>query len=888
MNTIIQPLTICAALLSLSIAVWTARDQMYNIRARLYFSLMLCVFIYSFGYSQELIQTTKTGILFWLKVEYLGVPFIPALLALIAIHCTRFKETRPFKPYVYLIMVPGVGVLVTNWAYPLLDLFYTDVSLVSWAGGTRALLRPGLFYHVHVFSTVAAILLSVVLYLRAAIRNTNGMRSSFIWMVCGTAIPGLTYVLYVCSVFPVGVDPIPISMAMVGPFLAYGIFSRQLVRDLASARSIYYKYSPHPVFVFNRDRLLIDLNRSAESLIGFDRDRALDMSWPGLLSAMGAEQHGSGTSESGREKELKVGHRIFDMSVHRIKGPVRSYRGGLRILYDITEMKNAMDDLARANMSVQKELEERRRLGQSLEKAKNLAEEASRAKSEFLANMSHEIRTPLNGIIGMADLLSDTGLDREQTVYFNTIQTEAKALNGLINDILDVSKIEAGRLVIDREPFDFKDLFDAFSSSYYFQARQKKIAFAADLDPKIPSRLIGDPTRLRQILVNLVGNALKFTPEGGRIRFGACLEGSPDEETLKVRFEVEDSGIGIPAEKQDIIFDSFAQADSSTTRKYGGTGLGITISRQLAEMMGGEMGLESREGSGSLFWFTVLFGRDTREIPAVEDLQAPAEIRPAPEKKGAFRILVAEDYPTNQKVAMAYLRNAGFEADLAVNGKEALAAFKQSEYHLILMDIQMPGMDGFQATKAIRAFEAGEGRSVRVPILALTAHATTQDRDACLAAGMDDYISKPIRKAELLDKLGRWQNRTPALPSLPHGDKEAVSVLDFDRAVLDFEGDVREVMEILEAFLTEVEQQSRTMSYALGSGELETVAQNAHSIKGGAANLYAGRLADAASALEQLARKGLQPEASVAFERFLGEKQGLSDAYEALTRQRPV
>ena len=837
-------------MLSLSIAVWTARDQMYNIRARLYFFLMLSTFIYSFGYSQELIQTDVPGILFWLKFEYIGVPFIPGFLALIAVHCTYFNETHPFRPQVYLVLAPGVLVLLSNWVYPAQGFFYGDVALLSVNGESHAALQPGPVYYFHIAETLLALGVSVALYLKAAIQNRNGMRRAFGWMIFGTAIPGVTYVLYVFSFFPKGVDPIPISMALVGPFLAYGIFSRTLVKDLASARYIYYKFSPHPVFVFNRDGTLIDLNRAAETLVGVERHLALNKTWPALLSALGTLSNIQEQGGDGRAEELVVRGRIFDMSIHRIRGAMGNVRGGLRILYDITDIKKAMNDLARANMSVQKELEERRKLGRSLEKAKNKAEGASRAKSEFLANMSHEIRTPLNGIIGMAELLSDTRLDREQTVYFNTIQTEAKALNALINNILDISKIEAGKLAIETVGFNLKDLFDEFSSSFFFQANQQKIDFQAELSSRIPSRLIGDPVRLRQVLVNLVGNAMKFTHEGGMIRFRAGLERPVEDGRACIRFEVEDNGIGIPAKKQGIIFDSFAQADSSTTRKYGGTGLGITISRQLVQMMGGQMGLESSEGLGSLFWFTLTLDLEEAVAPDTDCRDNGLGSDP-----GVLRILVAEDYPTNQKVVMAFLKNAGFTTELAANGREAVEAFKRSDFHLILMDIQMPEMDGFQATRAIREHESGTGQ--RIPIVALTAHATTQDRSACLDAGMDDYISKPIRRAELLEKLRQLVGlRPPSQPACPPGEPESDSILDFNALAGDFDGDTPEAMALVQEFCEECGRQISLMTEAAASGDLGVIAKNAHAIKGGAGNLYAGELSKAAATLEILALEG--------------------------------
>ncbi len=528
-----------------------------------------------------------------------------------------------------------------------------------------------------------------------------------------------------------------------------------------------------------------------------------------------------------------------------------------------------------SRMMIFRDITDQKEIEQALKSAKEAAEAADRSKSEFLANISHEIRTPINVVIGMLDLAMNTQLSPGQQEYLSSAKAAADSLLELLSDVLDFSRLDAGHFSLEPRDFYLKDFMETTLRPFFLRAEQKGLILEWAIDSAVPELLRTDPVGLGQILSNLLHNAVKFT-ESGRIRVD-CQAPDPDY----LRFCVSDTGPGIPPEQVETIFDKFTQGDSSSTRAHGGTGLGTTIAKQTAELMGGRIWVESQPGQGSVFHFTVKIeppqGEPERAFSAFSQQISPS--------RTPLRILLAEDNPLNVKLVTALLELRGHAVMVAADGKAALACFVQQNFDLILMDVQMPVMDGLEAAQRIRQHEA-KHQKAPTPIVALTAHALKWDRERCLAAGMNDYLTKPIRKERFFQVIEK-----AAAPSQMASDQEPPPA-DKDPQVFNAEtvldivgGDPALVRQLVQIFLDNLPDILEKIKASIEQADMDSLRFSAHSLKGMSLNLAAKQVADAALALEKIGKNGQNESAAPAFARLTGEIDRLKSALDAFVRE---
>ena len=512
---------------------------------------------------------------------------------------------------------------------------------------------------------------------------------------------------------------------------------------------------------------------------------------------------------------------------------------------------------------------ERRNAERELQVAQTQAEDATRAKSDFLANMSHEIRTPMNAIIGMTELTLKSKLSRPQHQQLRTVKLAADSLMNLLNDILDLSKVEARKVHLEQIAFSVRDTLSETVKLLTLHANEKGLKLTGHVAPRTPHRVTGDPMRLRQVLVNLASNAIKFTEKGSITLRIEIADRQADQ--MHLRFEVTDTGIGIPADKLELIFEAFAQADSSTTRRYGGTGLGLAISSELVRLMGGRIEVDSKVGKGSTFRFALPF---TGGESAVDPAKVKSRSLPAKRAAKRLRVLVAEDNPINQHLMVQLLKTQGYTVKLVADGREALAASAKQSFDLILMDVQMPVMGGLEATKEIRNRE--RGTDVHVPIIATTAHAMSTDRDNALSAGMDFYLSKPIRAEDLFR----------AIDNLVHDHVALKRGID-EKSLLEGVGGNRRILrKLIDIFVKDSPRMLREVRNAVRNSDAHALATSAHALKGAAGNFGPNAVNEIARQLELLGKSNDPGGAADAFSNLEPALRGLKQQLQRLVSRK--
>ena len=632
--------------------------------------------------------------------------------------------------------------------------------------------------------------------------------------------------------------------------------NKKLLGDIKSQEEKFSKvfhFSPNAMVLTRQsDGRLLEVNGSFKHLTGYSYDEVVGKTTLELGIWLDAEERATvmrDLAASGRlqGRELPFRTKAGEVRTGLYSGEV------IEINKEVCVLSSFSDITQRKQMEAAL-MQRTRQLAQATE----MAEAANAAKSEFLASVSHEIRTPLNGVIGMTGLLLDTSLNSEQQSYAQTIRSSGQSLLSLLNDILDLSKIESGRFELEMLDFDLPSWLDDLAAPLTLLARDKGLRFTCQVAPDVPSFVRGDPGRLRQILTNLAGNALKFTSQG-EVAVVAQLQ-SQNATQVTLRFSVRDTGIGISAQNQQKLFQKFTQADPTIARRYGGTGLGLAIAKELTTRMRGDIGVTSTEAVGSEFWFTVCLEKAIRQ-PAVS--AATPHALALPLRKNAPRILLAEDNIVNQQVALGMLRKLGVRADAVADGQEVLAVLQAIPYELVLLDVQMPDMDGLEATQKIRDPRSAVSNH-QVPIIAMTASAMQEDRQRCLQAGMNDYLVKPVSLPALAQALDKW---LPGESSAAAAGMSASAVLEsapgnaslvFDRAGMleRLMGDEELVQLTITHFLESFPRLQQALQDALAARDLTLVQRHAHTLKGAIANMNAQLLFQVILQVEQAAQAG--------------------------------
>ncbi|MDK2834699.1 MAG: two-component system, sensor histidine kinase and response regulator [Methanolobus sp.] len=981
----VYTIPLIASVFALCLLAFYIRKIKTTSGARCFSFLLLSTAIYSLFYALEISSYDLQTILVFYKLEYLGVSTIPFFFLLFAINYTGKKQWSSNSLVAAFMIVPVITILLV-FTTEYHDLFHKSFHIANEGLFPVAVYEPGIWFWVHNAYTIICVILGISLLFGMLLGTSPALRKQVSIVLLGSLIPFITLLLYLAGMKPWGIDPAPFSMTLSG-FIIYVGFTRYKLFDFAPmARSLLFDNIPDSVIVLDMEERIVDCNHSAIKQL---RIKAKDMGkrvselsdpWVCLLT----DRPETGAKDN-REVKMTIEDSTFWLSVTSLplNDKYRGITGYMVIISNITARKTAEEELLVKN----------RLLEEATDHANHMAaqaEMANSAKSQFLAVMSHEMRTPLNGIIGFTDLLMETELMEAQMQHMKAVYTSATSLLDLINDMLDFSKIEAGKLELDTERIDLVETCEQIADIVKCRAHEKGLELLLNVSPELPRYVIADRLRLKQVLVNLLGNAVKFT-ETGEIELR--IEAAPVADTglVDFTFSVRDTGIGIARENLSRIFNSFSQVDGSITRRYGGTGLGLTISSRLLEKMGSRLELESESGKGSTFHFTVSFEAEKGEQFAVYNLSGihqvlvvddnttsrsilqgllrfadikvdlacsgaealcmagereydlfvvdydmpqmngldfvrnvrdrftfsrergsfiimhnlpdsslvhdgckelgirsiitkPVRIteffrtlahvhsteetfltagtgtmqeRPKGETGGKYTILLAEDNEINMILASTIISGLLPQARIikATDGRQAVQAFKDTGPDMIFMDIQMPELGGYDASRAIRQIEAEDGENgVRTPIIALTAGTVTGEKERCLEAGMDDYIAKPVIAGTIRDILHKWLPTCDCRPGLPGGDSTSnCDRFNKEQLLSNIGGDLQMFNSLISTAMTTFNQNLADMRAAYMVNDMQDLKRRAHKLKGSALNIGCNMLAEIASKVEDAA-----------------------------------
>ncbi len=677
------------------------------------------------GYAFEVVLIDPTAMTIAAKFSYLGIVSVSPLLLLVVLHLTGRQKWVTRRTLAALAVIPTIT-LVCLWLPT--HLVWDKVSLAHDSPFPAIVVTHGPLFWLHVGNAYVLLTASTGLLIAKYVRTWREHWAEAIALLGGMSAPWAANLIFLTGieVLP-AVDLTSFAFSITAAACAWGLARQGMLMLLPVTRAALLEEMSDGVIVVGQESRLMEANEAAREALGIAPEpgelaREVLADFPVMLDLLAATTRTGAEMSCGDDRDRQS----FDVQVSPLRDRHGEVAGRMFVLRDVTV---------------------RSYWEQALAQAKQQAEAATVAKSEFLANMSHEIRTPMNGVLGVTDLLLDTPLNEEQARFARTIHSSAATLLEILNDILDLSKIEAGRLDMEEAPFDLRQAIRAAATLLEFRAREKGLDLIIEHPAELPDHFVGDVTRVRQILTNLVGNAVKFTADG-EVRIEVRVR--PDGDRNEIRLRVSDTGIGMTYQQMAEIFDRFSQADASTTRRFGGTGLGLAIARELTHHMDGDIEVESRSGHGSTFTASMHLA------PAVASTEQTAVVRATDASAPRFqraKILLAEDNAVNQLVARGMLERLGCDVTIVENGCEALDELAGQAFDLVLMDCMMPEMDGLEATAQFRRAEP-EGR--RTPVIALTANAMRGDRERCLAAGMDDYLTKPLTRDSLEEALTRW------------------------------------------------------------------------------------------------------------------------------------